>query len=146
MTSMASVGVRPAASPDGMRVAYVQTRSARRRRLRLQHLGRAHRRHCTARKVHRYDARRYVAKCRPARPGIAFISTRSGKPQSGIISLSGGELVASRERSWRRRVRVVARWRWIAYTRKLDNERITIKDKPKRIQGATKKTNRRGQH
>ncbi|HKP51621.1 MAG TPA: S9 family peptidase [Chloroflexia bacterium] len=115
----------PQASPDGTRVAYVQTRLRKKKNDYASNIwvvptdGSAQPIKFTG-----SDARDMSPRWSPDGQELAFISTRSGKPQVWVISLSGGEA---------RRLTRVPRgvgefeWspngRWIAYTSQLDSER-----------------------
>ncbi len=115
----------PQASPDGKRVAYVQTRLRKKKNdyasniwvvptdgsgLPVKFTG--------------SDARDMSPRWSPDGQELAFISTRSGKPQVWVISTSGGEA-----RRLTRAPRGVGEFewspdgRWIAYTSQLDSER-----------------------
>ena len=113
----------PQASPDGRRVAYVQTRLRKKKDDYASNIwivatdGSAPPFRFTG-----SDARDMSPRWSPGGDELAFISTRSGKAQVWVISLSGGEA-----RRLTRASHGVGEFewspdgRWIAYTEKLDS-------------------------
>jgi acylaminoacyl-peptidase len=114
----------PQASPDGRTVAYVQTRLRKKKNDYASNIWLVDVANGSApRKFTNSDKRDMYPRWSPTGDALAFLSTRSGKPQVWIIPTSGGE---ARQLTHAKRGVGQFTWspdgQWIAYTSQVDNE------------------------
>jgi dipeptidyl aminopeptidase/acylaminoacyl peptidase len=114
----------PQTSPDGRTVAYVQTRLRKKKNDYASNIWLVDAaKQGSPRKFTTADKRDMYPRWSPSGEELAFISTRTGKPQVWVIPTGGGEA-----RQVTRAKRGVGQFcwspdgRWIAYTTQVDNE------------------------